>query len=711
MTPAREPQCVPGQRRTETMPMMDKTTVPDRAEYVSLSRWRVTVNATPKHLPSMRKFYQAASAASIVAFLVGCSAFQGSSPQQVRLVSNQVPLIAVDGLRFKDLNRSGGLDPYEDWRLPAAVRAQDLVSRMTLEEKAGAMMHANPPTVGASAIPGAGTAWSMDQITQFILTKHITAFLNRLDTDVASMARQYNEVQAVAERDRLGIPVSLSSDPRSQFRYAQGVSVRAGAFTQWPDPAGFAAAGDAELVRKFADSVRQEYLAVGIRTALSPQADLTVNPRWHRVNGTFGTAPHVAEKMVRAYVGGMQNGEQGLGPGSVISVVKHWVGYGATGEEGFDAHNYYGRHLNLSDDTIEQHILPFTGAFAAQVGGVMPSYGQPPSGLTVRGSDRPIEPVGVGFNRQLLTDVLRGRFKFDGVILSDWQITDDCTTVCRDGAPPGHQFNPTDIAMPWGVENLSKPARFAKAVQAGVDQFGGAKEPEIIIDLVKSGQLSETALDAAVKRIMTQKFLLGLFENPYVDAAQAPRIVGNAAFKAMAMDAQRRSVVLIKNSGHMLPLQASRGSRVYLYRVDADSVRKKGFQVVEKPEEADFAIVAMSTPYEVLHPNYFFGSRYREGSTGFADGDAAFEEFKRVSARLPTIVSFYLERPADLSRVADHAAAIVGNFGVGSEALLDVLTGVYAPSARLPFDLPWTPDPGPLERDAIAYRYGQGLRY
>ncbi|MBB1633413.1 hypothetical protein A9975_21460 [Cupriavidus sp. UME77] len=135
----------------------------------------------------------------------------------------------------------------------------------------------------------------------------------------------------------------------------------------------------------------------------------------------------MAARLVQAYVSGMQNGSQGMGRESVVSVVKHWVGYGATMPDGFDAHNYYGRHLAVTSADIENHILPFTGAFAAQVGGVMPSYGQPLEHLRIRGSAEPIERVGVGFNKQMLTEVLRGRFKFDGVIVSDWQIMDDCT--------------------------------------------------------------------------------------------------------------------------------------------------------------------------------------------------------------------------------------------------------------------------------------------
>ncbi len=608
------------------------------------------------------------------------------------------------------MNRNGRVDGYEDWRKGAKERAADLVAQMTLEEKAGAMMHANPPTTSTSAVPGAGSAWDVPGISALLLQKHITSFLNRLATDAGSMATQQNQLQAIAEQGRLGIPVSLSTDPRSQFKAYQGVSVNAMTFTQWPDPTGLAATGDPELVRQFAAIVRQEYRAVGIRIALSPQADITVHPRWHRTSGTFGSDETLATRMVNAYVSGMQAGATGLGKDSVVAVVKHWVGYGATAPDGFDAHNIYGRHLHATGAEIERHMVPFTGAFAAHVGSVMPSYGLLPEGIRVKGTPEPIEHVGMGFNKQMLTDVLRGRFGFDGVIVSDWQITDDCNSVCRNGTAPGQKLAAGDIAMPWGVESVPRAERFAKAVLAGVDQFGGAKEPETLVALVHQKKLTETAVNAAVLRIMVQKFEQGLFEDPYVDAATAPAVVGQAAFWEKSAEVQRRSVVLIKNTDATLPLKPSRTPKVYLYQVSPEVARQRGFTVVDTPDQADVALVALTTPAELLHPTYFFGSRYREGDTAFKDGGAEYEAFKRISAMVPTVVSVYLERPADLSRLAGQAAAIVGNFGISQDALFDVLDGSYAPTARLPYDLPWTDGNTPA-RASFARLRGEGLSY
>jgi beta-glucosidase len=623
------------------------------------------------------------------------------------LRSQRLRLIEVDGLQFKDHDGSGRLDPYKDWRRPPLERALDLLGHMTLEEKAGAMLHANPPTIDASQLPGAGSAWDPAALRERILGRHIGTFLNRLQAPPTELARQANALQAIAEEGRLGIPCLLSTDPRSHFGQSQGVSVAACGFTQWPDAAGFGAIGDAGLVRDFADCVRQEYRAVGIRMALSPMADLALQPRWHRGNGCFGSHAQAVRPLVQAYVAGMQAGADGLNADSVVSVVKHWVGYGATAADGFDAHNHYGRHLHLDDTTIEDHIAPFTGAFDVHVGGVMPAYGIPPQGLRVAGAAEAIEQVGIGFNRAMITEVLRGRFGFDGIVMSDWHITDDCTPACIDGAAPGQAPGPQDIAMPWGVEYLSKIERFAKAVEAGVDQFGGADDPRWIIAAVREGLLSESRVNAAVLRLLEQKFRLGLFENPYVDAEAAAQTVATARMRALSLDAQRRSIVLAKNTPGALPLRP--GTRLFVEGVDAGAARAAGFELVEQLADAEFALVGLSTPHELLHPGHFFGSRYREGCTGWQAGAPALERLREIAAQVPTVASVYLERPADLAAIEPRCAAIVLHFGLQAPALFDVLTGLHQPGGRLPFDLPWS---GPAQRpEALASLRGQGLTF
>jgi beta-glucosidase len=198
-----------------------------------------------------------------------------------------------------------------------------------------------------------------------------------------------------------------------------------------------------------------------------------------------------------------------------------------------------------------------------------------------------------------------------------------------------------------------------------------------------------------------------LFEDPYVDEDAAESLVGQDAAQAMALQAQRRSLVLLKNTGATLPLRGK--PKLYLHQIDADLARRYGLEVAERPEDADLAIIGLTTPHEVLHPQHFFGRRYREGDTGFAEDDPAYRTFRQIAACVPTVVSIHLERPADLARIAPWATAIVAHFGLRPQALFDVLTGRHAPTGRLPFDLPWSGEQ-PEPTDTVIQR-GQGLSY
>jgi beta-glucosidase len=451
--------------------------------------------------------------------------------------------------------------------------------------------------------------------------------------------------------------------------------------------------------------------------ALSPQADLATEPRWSRINGTFGEDAELAGAMVRAYVVGFQHGASGVDSVGVATVVKHWVGYGAA-DKGWDSHNYYGRFATFPGQNLEYHVRPFLGALGAHVAGVMPTYSIL-TGATWQG--QPIEQVGAGYNRQLLGDLLRGRYGFTGVILTDWAITNDCSALCREGVPSGERPSFANVAMPWGVEDLPMRGRFVKAVLAGVDQFGGTERADLIVEAVRANELSVTRVDSSVLRILAQKFALGLFENPYVDPAVAARTVGTYAFRAMGVDAQRRSLVLLENQGAILPLRAVPGQspkKVYLFGIAPDAAAAEGWTVVDDPKQADVAIMRIAAPSEHLHPGYVFGAMQHEGSLAFRDGNPEYEAFKRISATVPTIVSVYLDRPAILTPIREKARAIVANFGVSDAALLDVLAGKASPEGRLPFELPSSMAAVEAQKSDVAhdsdrplYTFGFGLRY
>ena len=608
---------------------------------------------------------------------------QDASIPQPILGARSAPIIQVGGKKFKDLNRNGRLDPYEDWRRTPGGRAFDLVARMTLEEKAGMMMHGTARSSGPLGMVGAGTGYDTAAMGRLIRDAAVNSFITRLRGDPATLAAQNNALQEIAETTRLGIPLTISTDPRNHFQYTLGASVQSSGFSQWPETLGFAALRDATLVRRFADIARQEYRAVGIQETLSPQADIATEPRWSRISGTFGEDPNVARDLVKAYVQGFQHGASGLDAAGVLTVVKHWVGYGAQ-MNGLDSHNSYGKFASFSPRNLDTHIKPFLGAFAAHVSGVMPTYSIL-QGAMLNG--KPIEQVGAGFNEQLLNELLRKRYGFDGIIVTDWLITNDCDTACQNGAPAGTRPSFAGLGMPWGVENMSKADRFAKAINAGVDQFGGVEESQYVVEAVRSGKVDERRVNESAYRVAVQKFRQGLFENPYVDPAQAARVAGNADFQRAATNAQSRSLVLLENKKGFLPLSA-RGKRVFLHGVDSATAARYGFTMVTDLSQADLAIVRTAAPYQTVHPQYVFGAMMHEGDLGFREGDKEFEEIKRITAAVPTVLTVTLDRPAILTVVKDRATALLANFGVSDAALLDVITGAVQPQGRLPFELP-----------------------
>lgn len=630
-----------------------------------------------------------------------------------RIVATSLFLLALSGAAsppkdWRDLNHNGRLDRYEDSRAPIDARIENLLGQMTLAEKAGMLLHGTLPTPGSS-IGFAGTIYDADATAKLLNDRHISSFITRLVVSPSELAAQNNAVQKLAEVGRLGIPATISTDPRHHFQATLGASTTGGGFSLWSDTLGFAALGDADTVRRFGDIARQEYRAVGIHMALSPQADLATEPRWPRFAATFGSDPAEVSRLAGAYVEGFQHGRSGVKPDGVATVVKHWVGYGAQ-PEGFDGHNYYGRNATLSDASFAQHIRAFDDSLAARSAGVMPTY------VIVHGpkiAGQPIEPVAAGFNKQMLTGLLRGQKKYRGLIVSDWSITRDCPQACM--APDAtNPQTPASIGTPWGMEAADKTTRFAKGIEAGIDQFGGADDPAPILDAVAKGHVSEKRIDESARRVLRLKFELGLFDNPYVDEATAARIVGSREAQAEGDAVQRASQVLLRNDKATLPVAP--GKRIWLYGVDAAAARAAGFTVVDDPALADVALVRTATPFETLHPHHFFGARQHEGRLDFRAADKDVQAIARGSDHVPTIVAVEMDRPAILTAIEPMARALIVTFGASDAAVLDVVTGRAVAKGRLPFSLPRSmadveaqrpdlPDDGPPP----AYPRGAGI--
>ncbi|WP_241233618.1 glycoside hydrolase family 3 protein [Altericroceibacterium xinjiangense] len=664
-------------------------------------------NEVERHV--VRSMMKSLAAGAALLALGACA--QGAEPAigagplapQPELGARAKPLVSADGLRFRDLNRDGVLNPYEDWRLSAEQRAGDLVTHMTVAEKVGTLMHSTLP--GAGGVLGRADGYDLEALGDLVRDKHVTSFITRLTLAPADLAEQNNAVQELAETSRLGIPLTISTDPRSHFQYVLGAAESGTGTTQWPELLGFAALRDPELVRRFGDIARKEYRAVGIHMALSPQLDLATEPRWGRTSGTFGSDAALTSVLGGAYVAGLQGGADGLEENGVATVIKHWVGYGAE-PEGFDAHNYYGRFARPGS-ALGMHVAAFEGALEAEAAGLMPAY---PilAGATLEGE--PIEEVSPGFSRQLLTDVLRKRLGYEGIVLSDWAITRDCNERCRAPTAEAPQ-RPQDISTAWGVENLTVRERYVKGLQAGLDQFGGVDEVAPLIAAVDEGEITESRLDESVRRVLLPKFQLGLFENPYVDPQRASAVIATPEDLALAAQVQREAQVLLQDSGGTLPFGP--GRKVWLFGMAPEAAQAAGLAVVDDPAQADFAIVRAETASEMLHPNHFFGSRYKEGRLDFRDGDPAYEALKQASAHVPTALAIFLDRPAILTGVQDKAAVILGNFGASDAAVLDVLLGKAAARGTLPFELPRSmeaverQDPG-LPDDSVDPLYPRG---
>jgi beta-glucosidase len=612
------------------------------------------------------------------------------------------PVVQAAAPAPRDLNHNRRVDPYEDPRRPVAERVADLLSQMTLEEKIGTLLH-------GSAASAAGGGYDLAAMEERIKNRHVTSFVTRLELPPREFARQNNALQQIAAGTRLGIPVTISSDPRHHFQGVEGASHAGGRFSQWPEALGLGAIGNVQTVRRFADIVRREYRAVGIAMALFPQADLATEPRWPRLTGTFGADPELVSRLNGAYVEGLQGGPDGLRRDGVAAIAKHWVGYGAA-PEGFDAHNYYGREARLDDASLAMHERAFEDALRRRVAGVMPAY---PILRGVTQDGVPIEAVAPGFNRQLLQDRLRVKHGYEGLLLSDWAIVNDCPERCRAPTAEAPQ-TPPFIATPWGMENATRAERAARALLAGIDQIGGLDDPAPLKEAVERGLVPMQRIDEAVVRVLTLKFQLGLFDQPFVDEPRAAQVVGQASWRRLGERAQRESQVLLDNREGLLPLRGPR-LRVWLHGISPAAARSAGLVVVEEPAGADVALLRMATPFERLHPHHFFGAMQNEGRLDFRPGDAGYDALMALPADLPAVVAVDMDRPAILAALRDRATALLALFGASDAALLDVLTGKATPRGRLPLNLPSSmqaveaQDPA-LPDDDVAPLFPRGYR-
>ena len=570
----------------------------------------------------------------------------------------EVKTLDIDGMSFRDLNKNNKLDRYEDYRLDTAQRVEDLISQMTLEEKVGTLFHP-PVTINPD--------WMFRLYSLFvdggklteseIINQHINHFNLYGNPKPERLAKRLNSLQKIASRSRLGIPVTISSDPIHEVPNGGGVaSFSLDGFSKWPSQLGLAASQDPSLVKQFAEIAREEYLAVGIRTALHPMADLATEPRWARNFGTFGSDNVLSSKLTMAYMDGFQG--ETIDSQSVMTMVKHFPG-GGPQENGLDPHLFSGRNQIYPGNMFDYHVKPFIDAINNNLAVIMPYYG-----ITVNQTS---ENVAIGFNKDLLTTLLRDELGYKGVICSDWGIIN---------------------GRHWGVGDLSIEERYIKAIDAGIDQFGGEKDTEVVIELVKKGLMPLSRIDASVKRILKNKFDLGLFDNPYVEVDQVKSRVNTERNIKLGREAQKQSMVLLKNDS-TLPLEKN-------INIFVDGFNDKSIvhgNVVNDIKDADVVVSYVHTVFNGNQPSGIDRLVDNVLSSIFPNQDLNFspeilEKLEEFSSIKPLIVIVDLNRPAILDSINQMSSALVGTFGVDESVIFETLFGESKPTGKLPFEIP-----------------------
>jgi beta-glucosidase len=596
---------------------------------------------------------------------------------------------------FRDLNKNGKMDVYEDSSQPIPKRVDDLLHQMTLEEKAG-MLFINGARVNDDGSiedkPAKGLFAFAPNALNLVNQKKMNHFNLWAIPSPAALAKWYNKMQHyVQDSTRLGIPITIASDPRNHFTN-NAFALSANGFSQWCEPLGLGAVGDTNLTREFANTSRKEYLAVGIREALHPQVDLATEPRWPRIAGTFGEDANLTARMARAYILGYQGDH--LDSNSVATMTKHFPG-GGPQKEGLDPHFPFQKGQVYPGHNFKYHLIPFEAAFAAHTAAIMPYYGVP-MGQTS-------ENVGMSFNKDIITGLLRNTYHFDGVVCTDWGLINDAVVM-------GAKWP----ARAWGVESLSPEERVKKILDAGVDQFGGENCPELVLQLVKEGKITEARIDSSVRRLLTQKFELGLFDNPFVDESKVSQVLGNPEYQAAGLASQSRAMTLLKNQDKVLPLTPGK-LKIYVRNVDPKIAAQYG-TVVDDPKKADIAILRLNTPYVPVNSPITMARMFHHGDLDFKGKQK--DSILQLLQTVPTIVDIYLDRPAVIPGISARAKGLLADFGASDVAVMDVIFGKAKPGGHLPIELPSSMDAVRAQKEDLPhdskdplYKFGYGLSY
>lgn len=612
--------------------------------------------------------------------------------------------LTIDGKVYKDLNGNGELDPYENWELTAEERAKDLISKMTLEEKAGLLLIPEFPNFaeGRLVLPNQ----HLEQGTRYFIFR---------ETPTAAVIADYNnQLQEAAESSRLGIPVMIISNPRNHATSIQalsGIPGSAGQFSYWPNALGLAATRDLELIEEFAKLSAKEFRATGIRKLYGYSADVATDPLWSRIDETFGEHPALVSNIIWRIIKGYQGDV--LNDDSVTTTVKHFPGGGAR-VKGQDPHFEEGQfNLYPTEDSLKTyHLPPFRAAIDAHTTSIMPYYAYPsnesaPQNLPWFSVNEQFEEVGFALNKSFINDYLRDELGFLGYVNSD-------TGAVLDKA--------------WGALDLSEEERFAKALNAGTNIFSGATNPEPIIQAVKQGLVDEAIVNRSAEYLITEMMMLGLFEDPYVEPNKAEEVVNNPISQQKADEAHRKSIVLLKNN-QLLPLTSDQLSEVKFYvevfpggENDVNTKRLKermmaqnpNITIVDQLEEATHGFIWIMPSMNLFA---------RSPITLEIGPDTEIENVDRIveiQKTVPTITAIDFKNPWLIADLEPHSESLIATFGTKPEALMDVIFGRFNPVGKLPFTIPRNQEevdqdvgdlPGFREGNSYIYVDENGNRY
>lgn len=644
---------------------------------------------------------------------------------QAQLGYRSAKIIKKGGFIFKDLNKNGKLDAYEDWRLPVDTRVQDLISKMSIEEKVGFMLISTTRLAGdfsfqqnaprAEITSGFNEEDLKQEINMFsrkplpfpLLTasgttkgvkeRHLRHFILRANTSAKTMAEWSNNLQALCEDSRLGIPAIVASNPRNHITVdaSIGLSVGTTVFSRWPGELGLAAMNDLKMTRTFAEIAAKEWAAVGLRKGYMYMADLATEPRWQRIEGTFGENADLAAGMMREIVLGFQGNK--LGPQSVALTTKHFPG-GGPQVEGQDPHFEWGKDQHYPGKMFDYHLKPFQAAIDAGTSAIMPYYAKP--------IGTQYEELAFAYNKAILKDLLRDKLGFKGIINSD--------------------TGPIEM-MPWGVENLSILERYQKAIECGVDLFSGSGDPAQLLEVVKKGMVSEARINESIARLLKEKMDLGLFENPYVEVAVAEKTVGNVEFQKQADLAFRKSIILLRNNAKLLPL--AKKTKVYVESYyDSGRGAAPTTVIIPKTNPWDLEFVSTREAADVvvlwLTPSMggLFSAKNEPIELQLSKNKIDIARVNETTYHKPTVLVINYTSPWIIDEIDNpNVKTVLATFGTTTDALLDVLSGAFNPSGKMPFSTPISKKavldnqsdvPGYLKSKGYAlFKFGDGLSY